>query len=183
MNKKAILSILGGVAITGAVLGWLLYGGAPPVRVPAGEGEIVVHATMKNTTVSREQNGRKLWEFSVGQLTNDRKANMAYLEDIKGKVYRSDGSSMEVSAAKGSAHLKQNDFALEGNVVAIMESGGQLKADKVSYQTKSETIVAQGHVDLYKAPWHIWADEVRTTSAFEQIKLKGNAKVEKGGEE
>ena len=74
------------------------------------------------------------------------------------------------------------DFFLEGHVQAKLTSGGEFFADKVSWQQKDELITAQGHVKLVKDDYTAVADEASTTSAFQSVKLKGNAKVTKGGE-
>ena len=75
-----------------------------------------------------------------------------------------------------------NDFALEGNVKAINSSGGKLFADKVEWIQKGEQIIATGNVKLYKDEWFASADKAATTSAFNTLKLQGNAMVEKGGD-
>ena len=108
--------------------------------------------------------------------------DVAQLKGIKGKLYRSDGSYLEMSADKGEAAIKKNDFFLEGHVQAKLTSGGEFFADKVSWQQKDELITAQGHVKLVKDDYTAVADEASTTSAFQSVKLKGNAKVTKGGE-
>ena len=73
-------------------------------------------------------------------------------------------------------------FAVEGNVKAVLNTGGELYADKVAYNQAKELITATGHVKLVKEPYTAIADWAQTTSAFQKLKLKGNAKVTKGGE-
>ena len=181
-NKKVILAILAGVAITAAIITWLMFGDKP-VKVETGNGiSAQINATLKNTVVKREQAGKILWEFKVGELENDHVKKIGYLKGITGKVYRSDGSVIEVSADRGSVENDMNDFALEGGVKAILSSGGKIIADKVSWKQKDELITAEGNVEFYKGEWMAKADLIQTTSAFEKIKLKGHAKVEKGGE-
>ena len=87
-----------------------------------------------------------------------------------------------MSADQGEAAINKNDFSLEGHVQAKLTSGGEFFADKVTWQQKDELITAQGHVKLVKDDYIAVADEASTTSAFQSVKLKGNAKVTKGGE-
>jgi lipopolysaccharide assembly outer membrane protein LptD (OstA) len=76
-----------------------------------------------------------------------------------------------------------NNFALEGNVKAIISNeGGKLFADKVEWVEKGGQIIATGNVKLYKEEWFASADMASTTSEFKNLKLKGNAMVEKGGD-
>ena len=76
-------------------------------------------------------------------------------------------------------------FAAPGkfNVKAIISNeGGKLLADKVECVEKGEQIIATGNVKLYKDEWFASADMASTTSEFKNLKLKGNAMVEKGGD-
>ena len=182
-NKKAILSIVAGIVVAGCLIAWLMLSGDKPVNVPLGNGvSAQLNASLKNSVLQREKDGKKLWEFTVAEVINDKAQNMAYLKGIKGKVYRKDGSYLDIVAEKGQAALNKNDFAVEGNVKAVLNTGGELYADKVAYNQAKELITATGHVKLVKEPYTAMGDWAQTTSAFQKLKLKGNAKVTKGGE-
>ena len=131
---------------------------------------------------SIEKDGKKMWEFTVGEIINDKITKKAILKGIKGKVYRSDGNYIDINAEGGSMKMGTNDFALEGTVKAINSNGGKLLADKVEWIQKGEKIIATGNVKLYKDEWFASADKAETTSSFNNLKLKGNAMVEKGGD-
>lgn len=182
-NKKVILSIAAGIVVAGSLIAWLMLGGDKPVNVNLGKGvSAQLNASLKNSVLQREKDGKKLWEFTVAEVINDKAQNMAYLKGIKGKVYRKDGSYLDIVAEKGQAALNKNDFAVEGNVKAVLNTGGELYADKVAYNQAKEMITATGHVKLVKEPYTAMGDWAQTTSAFQKLKLKGNAKVTKGGE-
>ena len=182
-NKKVILSIAAGIVVAGSLIAWLMLGGDKPVNVNLGKGvSAQLNASLKNSVLQREKDGKKLWEFTVAEVINDKAQNMAYLNGIKGKVYRKDGSYLDIVAEKGQAALNKNDFAVEGNVKAVLNTGGELYADKVAYNQAKELITATGHVKLVKEPYTAMGDWAQTTSAFQKLKLKGNAKVTKGGE-
>ena len=182
-NKKVILSIAAGIVVAGSLIAWLMLGGDKPVNVNLGKGvSAQLNASLKNSVLQREKDGKKLWEFTVAEVINDKAQNMAYLKGIKGKVYRKDGSYLDIVAEKGQAALNKNDFAVEGNVKAGLNTGGELYADKVAYDQAKELITATGHVKLVKEPYTAMGDWAQTTSAFQKLKLKGNAKVTKGGE-
>ena len=182
-NKKVILSIAAGIVVAGSLIAWLMLGGDKPVNVNLGKGvSAQLNASLKNSVLQREKDGKKLWEFTVAEVINDKAQNMAYLKGIKGKVYRKDGSYLDIVAEKGQAALNKNDFAVEGNVKAVLNTGGGLYADKVAYNQAKELITATGHVKLVKEPYTAMGDWAQTTSAFQKLKLKGNAKVTKGGE-
>ena len=183
INKRVILSIAAGIVVAGSLIAWLMLGGDKPVNVNLGKGvSAQLNASLKNSVLQREKDGKKLWEFTVAEVINDKAQNMAYLKGIKGKVYRKDGSYLDIVAEKGQAALNKNDFAVEGNVKAVLNTGGELYADKVAYNQAKELITATGHVKLVKEPYTAMGDWAQTTSAFQKLKLKGNAKVTKGGE-
>ncbi len=182
-NKKGVLAILAGIVIAGGIIAWLMLGGNKPVTIKPGDGVTAqINASLKNSVLQREKDGRKLWEFTVEEVVNDKAKNTAYLKGIKGKIYRTDGSYLDISADKGSADIKGNDFSLEGNIKAVLNTGGELYADKITWNQTKELITATGHFKLHKDAYTATSDSAETTSAFKNVKLKGNAKVEKGGE-
>ena len=170
-NKKVILSIAAGIVVAGSLIAWLMLGGDKPVNVNLGKGvSAQLNASLKNSVLQREKDGKKLWEFTVAEVINDKAQNMAYLKGIKGKVYRKDGSYLDIVAEKGQAALNKNDFAVEGNVKAVLNTGGELYADKVAYNQAKELITATGHVKLVKEPYTAMGDWAQTTSAFQKLK-------------
>ena len=169
-NKKALMAIGGSILLAGAIIAWLMFGGSAPVNVNMGDGvSAKFNASLKNSVIKREKDGKMLWEFTVGEVINDKTKNQAVLKDVKGKVYRNDGSYLDITAERGSAVIDGNNFALEGKVQAVLSSGGKLLADKVAWQQD-------------KDEWFASADKAITTSAFKKLKLTGNARVEKGGD-
>ena len=182
-NKKLILLIIAGLLIAGGIIAWLMLGGDKPVTIKAGNGVTAqINASLKNSVVKREQDGKLLWEFTVEEVVNDKAKNVAYLKGIKGKLYRNDGSYIDITADKGSAGLKNNDFALDGHIKAVLNTGGELQADKITWNQKKDIIKAVGNFRMHKDNSTATADSAETTSAFKHIKLKGKANVEKGGE-
>ena len=158
-DKKVILSVLAGLVVAGAVIAWLLLGGDKPVTIKPGDGVTAqINASLKNSVLQREKDGKKLWVFTVEEVVNDKAKD------------------------KGSAGMKSNDFSLEGNIKAILNTGGELYADKITWNQDKELITATGNFKMHKDDYTATADSAETTSAFKHIKLKGNAKVEKGGE-
>lgn len=177
------MAIASGVLVAAAIIAWLMFGGSAPVNVDMGNGvNAQLNASLKNSVISRERDGQKLWEFKVEEVINDKVNKTAQLKGITGKVYRSDGSYMDITADGGKMALGSNDFELEGKVTAVLSTGGRLIADKVTWQQKGEIITAMGNVKMDKDGYYATAKKAVTTSAFKKVKLEGDAKVEKGGE-
>ena len=182
-NNKVIMAIVAGIVVAGALIAWLMLGGEKPTNVKVGKGiSAQINASLKNSVIKREKDGKPLWEFTVAEVINVKQNNKAILKGIKGQLYRSDGSTIDIVADEGEAYLNKNDFSVAGNVKAVLTTGGELYADKVTWEQKKDLITAQGHVKVTKDAYRAESDRISTTSAFQRFKLKGNAKVTKGGE-
>lgn len=179
-NKGFYLMLAGCVAALGLVVCWLIFGSKLPVKVPEGTN-ITMGANMKNTVLSREQDGKKLWEFLVEEVNQETKNNQLYLKGIKGKIYRKDGSFIDVKGDKGQLAVSSNDFILSGNVRAELKGEGYITCDYVRWEQKKETITANGKVVIVKGDIKVSGDKAITTSALKQLKVIGHAKAEKGG--
>ena len=100
MKNKGLLLIAGGIAVAAAIIAWLMFGGEAP-KNPENVVTEVASAVVKNTTVNREQDGKVLWEFSVEELESVSGSGEAVLKGVKGKIYREDGSVIDVVAGGG----------------------------------------------------------------------------------
>ena len=84
--------------------------------------------------------------------------------------------------------MAYNSNKLEGSTLtekqtaSIFETGTLYKENGVEYYITKDIEEATGHFKMHKDAYTATADSAVTTSAFKHIKLKGNAKVEKGGE-
>ena len=59
-NKNVILAVLGGLAVAGAIICWLVFGGSAPKNVELGEGvKAKFNASLKNSVIQREKDGKK----------------------------------------------------------------------------------------------------------------------------
>lgn len=146
-NNKTIMAVAGGIVIAAAIIAWLFFGGEKPVRIEGGDGvSAQINASLKNSTLQREQDGKLLWKFAVEEVINDRQKKTAQLKGIKGKIFRSDGSFIDIKADRGVCAINKNDFSLEGNVNAVLNTGGSIDADKISWKQKENLITAHGKV-------------------------------------
>lgn len=179
MNRKTvIISITGALIIAAAIIAWLMFGGRPPENKTYGDG-VNVKATVTDTVLNRDRDGQKVWEFTVAESVEE--GNKTLMTGVRGRVFRSDGSFIDVVGDKGTLFKKSNDFILEGNVDAVLSTGGKLLADKVTWNDKKEIITATGNVRLYKDGWVATGDKATTTSAFKNLKMEGNARLEEVG--
>lgn len=179
-NNKGILIILGGIAVAALIIAWLMFGGEAPQN-PVDVEDTTVNARVTNTTVSREQDGKRLWEFSVEELENISGSGEAVLKGVKGKIYREDGSVIDIEAGGGRINNDAKDFALDRGVHAVLSTGGEITAEKVRWQQDKDIIEATGKVKVVKDEHTALADKIVTSTRFDHFKLSGNAEVQKGG--
>ena len=72
-NKNVILTILGGIGVAAVIICWLIFGGSAPKNVELGEGvKAKFNASLKNSVIQREKDGKKMWEFTIGEIINDK---------------------------------------------------------------------------------------------------------------
>ena len=154
--------IAGGIAIAAAIIAWLMFGGEAP-KNPENIASNAVSAVVKNTTVSREQDGRRLWEFSVEALESISGSGEAVMKGVKGKIYREDGSVIDVTA--GGGKINNDD---------------EITAEEISWNQKDDIITATGKVKVVKDEHTALADKIVTSSKFDHFKLSGHAEVQKG---
>ena len=58
------------------------------------------------------------------KLNRSKSSGEAVLKGVKGKIYREDGSVLEVVAGGGKVKNEAKDFELNDKVVAVLSSGG-----------------------------------------------------------
>ncbi len=180
MNRKTVItSIIAALVIAAAILAWLMFGGSAPENIVVKENAGDVKATVTNSVFNRDRDGKKIWEFTVAEAVEE--GNKTLMKGVKGSVFRSDGSFIDVTGDRGTLFKKSNDFILEGNVDAVLPTGGKLIADKATWNDKKEIITAEGNVRLYRDGWLVSGDKATTTSAFKNLKMEGNAKLEEVG--
>ena len=92
-NKKGLLAVLLCLVAFAGVFVWLYWGSIIPNPSQKEKDGITITPKVKNSVISRQENGKKLWEFVVGEAesVNDNEVNF---KDIKGKVYLKDGGVM-----------------------------------------------------------------------------------------
>ena len=125
--------------------------------------------------MAREVDGKKVWEFTVEEVEQIKSSGEAVLKGVKGKIYREDGSVLEVVAGGGKVKNEAKDFELNDKVVAVLSSGGKLTAESIRWQQTED-------VRLLKDDTLATGDKAVTSSAFERLKLEGHAEVQRGGD-
>ena len=117
--------------------------------------------------MAREVDGKKVWEFTVEEVEQIKSSGEAVLKGVKGKIYREDGSVLEVVAGGGKVKNEAKDFELNDKVVAVLSSGGKLTAESIRWQQTEDVITASGNVRLLKDDTLATGDKAVTSMHLE----------------
>ena len=173
LRNKGFQMIVGAIVITGVIIAWLMLGGEAPSNNPVQKESSGANAKVRNSTLAREVDGKKVWEFTVEEVEQIKSSGEAVLKGVKGKIYREDGSVLEVVAGGGKVKNEAKDFELNDKVVAVLS---------IRWQQTEDVITASGNVRLLKDDTLATGDKAVTSSAFERLKLEGHAEVQRGGD-
>ena len=171
-NKNTILMAAAGLIALFLVFAWLFWGSTVPE--PTDKTKKVetdtTKATVHNTVLHRDADGKRLWELKVGEAIqlND---NLVRAKQLEGTVYLNNGDEMFVTADAAEVKIK----------TARLKQGGFLKADKVEWDRNKDILTATGAVKVIKEDMMATAEKVITSSKLEHFKLKDKAHVERGG--
>ncbi|MBQ9698029.1 MAG: LPS export ABC transporter periplasmic protein LptC [Acidaminococcaceae bacterium] len=181
-NKKTVTAIAVGLAVLLMVVGWLFWGAEVPEPTDKTKKENTgaVQATVHNTVLDHSENGKKLWNLKVGEVTQIADG-LVNAKDLDGVVYLSNGDEIYLKAAAGQIRIKEEQFALSRGVTVRLKNGGFLKADEVAWDRKKDILTAAGSVKVVKDDMLARAEKVITSSKLEHFKLTKQAHVERGG--
>ena len=181
-HKKAILAVGSGLLVLFLIFAWLFWGSTVPeptdkTKQNAGS---TVKATVHNTVLNRDENGKKKWKLKVEEATQENNGVIT-AKKLDGIVYLNNDDEMHVTAEAGKISDKNNRFELSGKVTARLKKGGFLKADKVEWNQAKDILIATGAVKVVKDDMLASAEKIITTSKLKHFKLIKNAHVERGG--
>ena len=77
------------------------------------------------------------------------------MKGVKGKIYREDGSVIDVTAGGGKLNNDDKNFALDRGVKQRFY-GGEITAEEISWNQKDDIITATGKVRLLKMNIRLW---------------------------
>ena len=181
-NKNTILMGAAGLIVLFLIFAWLFWGSTVPE--PTDKTKKVetdrTLATVHNTVLHRDADGKRIWELKVGEAIqlND---NLIRAKQLEGTVYLNNGDEMFVTADAAEVKIKTNEFTLTNGVTARLKQGGFLKANKVEWNQNKDILTATGAVKVVKEDMMATAEKIITSSKLEHFKLKDKAHVERGG--
>ena len=149
-----------------------VYESAPEEEITVQSAEAATSGTIPGSSIK--------WSLdSKGWLTISGSGE-AVMKGVKGKIYREDGSVIDVMAGGGKINNDDKNFALDRGVKATLSTGGEITAEEIRWNQKDDIITATGKVKVVKDEHTALADKIVTSSKFDHFKLSGHAEVQKG---
>ena len=181
-HKYTILAVGSGLLALFLIFAWLFWGSAVPeptdkTKKDAGS---TVKATVHNTVLNRDENGRKKWKLKVEEATQESN-DVITAKKLDGIVYLNNGDEMYVQAETGKITDNNKQFELSGKVTARLKGGGFMKADKVEWNQAKDILIATGAVKVVKDDMLAKAEKIITSSELRHFRLIDKAHVERGG--
>jgi LPS export ABC transporter protein LptC len=152
-----------------------------PVKESTSQSSVLTRMTFSGSQLREEQDGKPLWELTAPVIEVDSTTTWIYMTDLKGKLYRPDGTKIDVTAKNAVINPRARDIELSGGLRMVAEDGTSLTADKGRYDGKEHKIYASGSIRATQADIVMTADELETDDKFDTLVVRKNARIVKGG--
>ena len=176
VNKRKIGIVL--LLVAAAALVYWAYISRPHVEQSSDEPDKTI--VYKNNTIKEEINGKLIWECSAETMTIDQDTQTITMENIKGTFYRDDGSSITLTAPKGTYDQKNKQLEMEKDIHAESTDGMTFDTGKIAWDGQQGVLTCTDNVKITKPGMQATADKAESKDAFRNFKMMGHAKLVKG---
>ena len=180
-NKtKILIAVLGILFI--CLVTWVVRT-TPDAPPPSDYIEPPNFIEYENNVIVEEKNGVKIWELTSDKIRIDTNAQIAELDNIKGKFFKEDGKVLELTAVKGYYDQNSQNIHLDGDIVMLDGEGGKLTSVHLDWVDAEGLLFATEDVKISKDDMRAFADRAESKDGFKKFSLKGNAHILKGVKE
>lgn len=182
MSKRIILVYAGiGLMLLGCLYYFFREEPAAPIA-PRTVSQPKQEVSFEKSALSEEKDGKRLWTINAESINVDNTSKKVYLTNVKGIFYRENGGTVELIARTGVADTASKEIFLEGDVTAVSSTdGATFTAPKARWSGEVRWFFAEGGVKLMREETVVTGDKLESDAAMEQIRVRGNAKVVRGG--
>lgn len=179
-KSKAIFIAL---VIAAIVAGGFYYFLRPESLEDVKTESVVTRMAFSGSNMTETQDGKKVWDLAARVMEVDTKTQWVYMTDLKGMLFRPDGSQIAVTAAEAVVDPKKRNIELSGGITMKATDGTFFSADRGRYVAGERRIYASGSIKVIREDTVMTAKEMETDDQFDLIVVKGNARIVKGGPE
>lgn len=132
-------------------------------------------AVVKGVILTETKNDQKYWEVygDTGHWNGEK--GVAQLDGVLANFYKDNKVSMSLKSSKGTYDSESKVITLYEDTVIAIEGGITLNADKLTYVSSSEPIVAEGHIKVRKDNSLVsTADKIVISPDYSDFKIMGH---------
>ena len=170
-----------GLVIAAVISGGLYYFLREEPLDDTHQENVVTRMAFSGSSLTEEQDGKLIWELTARVIEIDPKTRWAYMTDLKGVLYRTDGTKIDMTAKTAVVDTTNRNVDLSGSIRMVASDGPTFTAEKGRYVAKDHKIFASGGIRATREDYVLTANEMETDDKFEQFLAKGNARIVKGG--
>ncbi|MBO6180339.1 LPS export ABC transporter periplasmic protein LptC [bacterium] len=132
-------------------------------------------AIVKGIILTETKNDTKYWEVYGDTGHWDGNSGIAQLNGVLANFYKDNKVTMSLKSSKGTYNSESKVITLYEDTFIAIEGGITLNADKLTYVSSSDPIVAEGHIKVRKDNSLIsTADKIIISPNYEDFKIIGN---------
>jgi LPS export ABC transporter protein LptC len=175
---KTILFVL---VIAAFLAGGLYYFLRPEPLEDTPKESVVTRMAFTGSNLSESLDGKPVWDLTARVIEVDPKTRWVYLTDLKGTIFRADGTKIDVLAKTAVVDPATRNVELSDGLSMKSEDGATFTAEKGRYVAKDHKIFASGSIRATREDTVLTGRELEVDDKFEVIMVKGNARIVKGG--
>lgn len=132
-------------------------------------------AVVKGVILTETKNDTKYWEVYGDTGHWDGNSGIAQLDGVLANFYKDNKVTMSLKSSKGTYNSESKVITLYEDTFIAIEGGITLNADKLTYVSSSDPIVAEGHIKVRKDNSLIsTANKIIISPNYEDFKIIGN---------
>lgn len=132
-------------------------------------------ALVKGVILTETKNDQKYWEVYGDAGHWNGESGVAQLDGVLANFYKDNKVSMSLKSSKGTYDSESKVITLYEDTFIAIEGGITLNADKLTYVSSSEPIVAEGHIKVRKDNSLIsTADKIVISPDYSDFKIMGH---------
>ena len=176
-----IKTIALGLIIAAIIAGGFYYFLRPETLEDVKQESVVTRMAFSGSNMTETQDGRKIWDLTARVIEVDTRTQQVYMTDMKGNLFRADGTQIEVTAPNAVIDPKTRNIELTGGIRMKAGDGTVFTADQGRYVASERKIFASGSIKVVREDTILTANELETDDRFDLMVVKGNARIVKGG--
>jgi len=131
-----------GLLIAAIIAGGLYYFLREETLEDTKKESVLSRMAFSGSHLTESQDGKKVWDLTARIMEVDPKTQWVYMTDMKGLVFRSDGTEMVVTGKNAVVDPKTRNMQITGGIEMKASDGPTFRAEEARYIAKDHKIFA-----------------------------------------